>query len=135
MGTTQSNASHTITFTVPSLGFFGATKMRIVSHGQANSSFSADGPMSACAVGDFSGTWEQPWYGATEDYSVVISGIIPATYLWSTGDTTASITGLSAGTYSCVVTDTNGCFASDTITITEPTGPLSVSEALSLIHI
>lgn len=33
----------------------------------------------------------------------------PYTYLWSTGDTTNTITGLSAGEYSVVVTDANGC--------------------------
>lgn len=35
-------------------------------------------------------------------------GKIPYTYSWSTGATTPSITGLSSGTYTCTVTDSNG---------------------------
>jgi gliding motility-associated-like protein len=33
----------------------------------------------------------------------------PYTYQWNTGATTQTITGLSAGTYYCIVTDSNGC--------------------------
>ena len=75
----------------------------------------------ACEVGLWGGPYQAPYYGSTEDYSVVINGSTPATYLWSTGDTIAQITSLSAGTYTCTVTDTNGCFAIDSVTITEPT--------------
>ncbi len=39
------------------------------------------------------------------------------TFLWSNGATTAEITGLTAGTYSAVVTDANGCTISKTATI------------------
>jgi len=43
-----------------------------------------------------------------------------ATYAWSNGSTDPSINGLSAGTYSVVVTDFFGCTASSTVTLTEP---------------
>ncbi len=36
-------------------------------------------------------------------------GLAPYTYLWSTGATTQTITGLSAISYSVIVTDANGC--------------------------
>jgi hypothetical protein len=38
-----------------------------------------------------------------------LTGNPPYTYLWSNGQTTSSITGLSSGSYSVVVTDSTGC--------------------------
>lgn len=58
----------------------------------------------------------------------VISGGIPRfTYLWSTSpaQNTEEATGLSAGTYSVLVTDANGCTSSNTVTISQPTSPVS----------
>ena len=71
-----------------------------------------------------------PFYGATEDYSIVINGSTPATYLWSTAasDTTNMIDSLIVGTYTCTVTDTNGCSAVDSVII----GTQPYSLALSL---
>ncbi len=42
------------------------------------------------------------------------------TYSWSNAATTASITGVAAGTYSVTITDANGCTDSSSVTITEP---------------
>jgi hypothetical protein len=47
--------------------------------------------------------------------------LVPATYLWSNGETTASITGLTAGTYTVTVTETPTCTAVTSYTVTEPT--------------
>jgi len=38
-----------------------------------------------------------------------VSGVTPYTYLWSTGDTTEDITGLTSHQYCVTVTDCNGC--------------------------
>lgn len=42
----------------------------------------------------------------------VQGGLSPYFYRWNTGNTSSSLTGLSAGTYSLTVTDQNGCTAS-----------------------
>ena len=48
-------------------------------------------------------------------------GTTAYTYTWNNGATTASITGVLAGTYSVTITDANGCTDSSSVTITEPT--------------
>ncbi|HYG49355.1 MAG TPA: hypothetical protein VD905_00555, partial [Flavobacteriales bacterium] len=49
-------------------------------------------------------------------------GTPPYSYSWSPGFTTgASITGLTAGTYTLTVTDANGCTDTDATTVTQPT--------------
>ncbi|MCB9197311.1 MAG: gliding motility-associated C-terminal domain-containing protein [Flavobacteriales bacterium] len=51
----------------------------------------------------------------------VSGGIPPYSYLWSNGQVTAGITGLSAGNYSVTVTDANGCTEIANVTISQPT--------------
>ena len=52
-------------------------------------------------------------------YTTAIGGDGNYTYLWSSGQTTADICNLSAGTYSCTVTDGCGCTTVFTTVITE----------------
>lgn len=49
--------------------------------------------------------------GSSDGAAAVIAsgGTSPYTYAWSTGATTQVVTGLSAGSYSVLVTDANGC--------------------------
>ncbi|MEX0813146.1 MAG: HYR domain-containing protein, partial [Chitinophagales bacterium] len=51
----------------------------------------------------------------------VSGGHMPYSYWWSTGDTTEDLSGLAAGNYYVVVSDSNGCY-SDTLSmeLTEP---------------
>ena len=102
-----------ISFTVPNTGFYGPTRMRIVCQDQYSITSSNDiGPCDS-PVGN-----NMPFFGATEDYSIVLnSPNISATYLWSTSQITDSIYGLSAGTYSVIITDDNGCLTTDSFTI------------------
>lgn len=46
-------------------------------------------------------------------------GLEPYTYLWNTGESTAQITGLEAGTYSVTVTDNQGCRQNGEITVSQ----------------
>lgn len=57
--------------------------------------------------------------------AVTSGGTTGYTYLWSNGETTPTINNLTAGTYFVEVTDANGCFATDTLTLTEPTAILA----------
>jgi hypothetical protein len=58
--------------------------------------------------------------------NVPTGGTPPYTYNWSpgtpSGDGTPSVTGLNSRNWTCTVTDANGCLASQTFTITQPTG-------------
>ena len=47
-------------------------------------------------------------------------GTFPITYLWDNGDTVQNTNGLTPGIHIVNVTDANGCAASDTVVITEP---------------
>ena len=66
-------------------------------------------------------------YGdATGSATVTVSGgVSPYNYLWSNGQTGVSATNLLAGTYTCDITDVNGCVFTDNVTITEPSSALS----------
>ncbi|MEX2595928.1 MAG: hypothetical protein WEC59_03280, partial [Salibacteraceae bacterium] len=66
--------------------------------------------------------------GSNGSASVSVSGTTaPYSYLWSTGSTNTSISGLSSGTYTVSVTDSNGCLDTETVTITAPAASFSVS--------
>jgi len=45
----------------------------------------------------------------------------PYTYIWSTGATTQDLADLPEGTYYVTITDNNGCTATNSITLTQPT--------------
>ncbi len=53
--------------------------------------------------------------------TTVVGGTLPYAFVWSNGPNTEDVQTLTAGTYSVVVTDANGCSTSASYTITEPT--------------
>ncbi len=64
-------------------------------------------------------------YGGSNGSATVITssvGIAPYTYSWNpAGGTSATGTGLTAGTYTVSVTDNSGCTGTATVTVTQPT--------------
>ncbi len=64
----------------------------------------------------------------------ISGGTLPYTFSWSpTGGTDSIASGLTAGTYMCSVTDSNGCISAQSVTISEPppltltmSGPISI---------
>jgi hypothetical protein len=61
-------------------------------------------------------------FGASDGHiDVTISGGSPGfTYLWSNGATSEDLSGLSIGTYSITVTDSNGCSSNTSFLVTGP---------------
>lgn len=57
-----------------------------------------------------------------------VSGTAPYSFQWSNGATSASLTGLCAGSYIATVTDANNCFVVQTIDVADP-APLTVQAA------
>jgi large repetitive protein len=62
-------------------------------------------------------------YGGNNGNAVVNAsgGALGYSYNWSNGQTSQTTTGLTIGTYTVGVTDANGCAASSSVTITQPT--------------
>lgn len=69
-------------------------------------------------------------YNDGRAYAATNGGVGPYTYSWSNGDVADSAIGLFAGPVTVTVTDSNGCVATSTITLTEPL-PMNMSATLS----
>ena len=65
-----------------------------------------------------------------------IDGIAPYTFAWNNLQTTQTAVSLCQGTYAVVVTDANGCTASNTVTLIDPpvvvTGPIASVDTICL---
>ena len=56
-------------------------------------------------------------------------GTAPYIYAWNNGSADQTATSLSAGTYTVIVTDANGCMATNPVTIDEPVTRLALRSA------
>ncbi len=79
------------------------------------------------AVGEtasISGSTPVSCFGGSNGTATVsaVGGLAPYTYTWNpTGQTTPTATGLTAGSYTVTVQDANGCSATASVIITQPT--------------
>ena len=125
-GDTLANSLVPISFTVPMTGSYGPTRMRVMSQ---FSSLSSINNFTSCDIGIYNpstATYTEPWYGATEDYSITIyPDTTSQTFLWSNGQTLDSINNLSSGPYTVDITS-NGCTLTDSVYINQPL-PLNAS--------
>ena len=59
--------------------------------------------------------------GSNGSATIAVSGGAPGySYLWNNGQITATLSGLTAGTYTCTVTDANSCSTITAVTLSEP---------------
>ncbi len=65
--------------------------------------------------------------------TTVAGGTAPYTYAWSGGGNTSTKTGVSAGTYTISVTDNNGCLATATTIVTQPTPMVVTHDSVSQV--
>ncbi|MCB0584326.1 MAG: gliding motility-associated C-terminal domain-containing protein [Phaeodactylibacter sp.] len=75
---------------------------------------------------------EQPvsCFGGSDGIVTVETNGSPSAFQWSTGDNTATATGLPAGAYTIVVTNADGCQDEAEVILTEPAEPVSVQIVL-----
>ena len=77
-------------------------------------------------------------YGGNDGSATVnaTGGTTPYTYAWpatASSQTTATATGLVAGTYIVTVTDANSCTTTASVTITEPTNALDITTTAAVV--
>ncbi|GAB4131787.1 MAG: hypothetical protein Fur0041_02490 [Bacteroidia bacterium] len=69
--------------------------------------------------------------GTNGSATVTPAGGSPAyTYLWTSGGTAATESNLAAGSYTCTITDANGCTTTASVTLTEPTAVVASATAV-----
>lgn len=67
--------------------------------------------------------------------ATITGGTAPYSYAWApTGGTASSAAGLPAGTYTCTVTDANGCSIEKEVIITEPAVPTDIMLSVTSIN-
>jgi gliding motility-associated-like protein len=70
--------------------------------------------------------------GSNGTATIVPNGTGPYTYLWSNGQTTATATGLSMGTYTVTVTSGTGCVSTGIVTISPMSAAITGSTNVTL---
>ncbi|AII54391.1 IPT/TIG domain-containing protein [Hymenobacter sp. APR13] len=113
-----SNGGNTATITGLSAGTYNVT-VKDANGAEATASATITQPTALSLV--MSKTDATTNGAANGTATVQVSGGTPGySYVWSNGATTATITGLTAGTYTVFVTDANNCEANNSVTVGQP---------------
>ena len=119
VGTWIPGTVYPFTFVVPNTGAYGPTRMRVVCMSNGGGGTNGN-PLVIMGPCEDAGMFGITWFGATEDYSIVLNAPgSTASYQWFNGSTSDSISNLGPGTYSVIIT-VGGCPVQDFATITEP---------------
>ncbi|MBK9399816.1 MAG: gliding motility-associated C-terminal domain-containing protein [Bacteroidetes bacterium] len=93
----------------------------------SSQSFTIDQPLATLALTD-SIAMVNCFAGQDATVQVYVNGgTAPYTYSWNDGSTNSSLSNISIGTYSVMVTDVNGCTINNSYTITQPSAALANS--------
>ncbi len=65
--------------------------------------------------------------------AIANGGIAPYTYAWSNSATTSSLTGITAGTYSVIITDANACTTTASKVLSDPDPTIYSSQVIDAI--
>lgn len=95
--------------------------MEAVADGQDGNMLSASYQVGSNLISNASST-DITCNGDNDGTAIVnpIGGVAPYTYIWSNGETTASIDNLAAATYTVTVNDANSAVSVSTVVVTEP---------------
>ncbi len=63
-----------------------------------------------------------------------LTGTAPYTYTWSNGESTATVTGLSAGSYTVTVTDANGCAKTESFVVDNLVGITAINNLAAKVY-
>jgi len=86
-----------------------------------NGSYTINEPTAALSVQSTSSSLPSCFSGSDGSLGVSMTGgTSPYSYLWSNGNTNATVNALTAGNYSVTITDTNGCQLTESYTLNNP---------------
>ena len=124
-----SNGQTTATATGLAAGIYTCTITDAGSCSVTTTSVSVSQPVAALTATAPIATNVSCFGGSNGTATVVASGgTSPYSYLWSNGQTSATIAGLSAGTYNCTITDAGSCSVTTTsVTVSQPTAALTAT--------
>jgi hypothetical protein len=123
-----------ISFTVPNTGFYGPTRMRVVSQYVPGSNPNSNSITPCAFAGSIQCPTCVPIHGATEDYSIVLN--LPTantSILWENNLTADSISGLGPDTYTVTITYDSLCAFIDSATILEPSEILFNEDIIDIL--